>query len=274
MPVRRKSPRPLSRTEIRKLFGRFQKTRDAATRDALILAHANLAVYLAGKFADRGEALEDLIQVAHIGLIHAVDRYDPSRGIEFSTFATPTIVGEIRRHFRDKLWSIHVPRRLRELNRVLMRSVDTLSQRLGRSPTIAELAEEAGVPFDLVLESLEAGRAYSSVSLDAEGMGEEDKTGALLDALGHEDANLEQVEERATLEWALGKLPDRERAVVTLRYTERLSQSQIAQRLGVSQMHISRLQRSALDRLRALFAGGAGGPSPPPPPDGEPGDRA
>jgi RNA polymerase sigma-B factor len=271
MPARRRSRRPLSRTEIRKLFERLRKTGDPSAREALILGCQNLAIYLAGKFAARGEPIEDLIQVAQIGLINAVDRYDLSRGVEFSTFATPTIVGEIRRHFRDKLWSIHVPRRLRELNRVLMRFVDTLSQRLGRSPTIEELAEETGAPFDVVLEALEAVRAYAPASLEAEAMGEEDgRAGALLESLGREDANLERLEERVTLEWALGKLPDREQEVVTLRYSSRLSQSQIARRLGVSQMHVSRLQRSALDRLRGLIAGASGKAAPPSGPDGEP----
>jgi RNA polymerase sigma-B factor len=268
-PVRRTRRRPISRTEIRKLFAHFQKTRDRSTRDALILAHENLAVYLAAKFADRGEPLEDLVQVARIGVINAVDRYDPSRGVEFSTFATPTIVGEIRRHFRDKLWSIHVPRRLRELNRALMRSVETLSQRFGRSPTIEELAEESGAPFDVVLEALEAGRAYTPVSLDAETGEEEGRTGVLLEALGGEDPHLAHLEERVTLEWALAKLPDRERELVTLRYTERLSQSQIARRLRVSQMHVSRLQRSALARLRHLIASASETPPPPPAADGE-----
>lgn len=260
MPVRRTGRRPASRTEIRKLFERFRQTGDPAARDALILAHQRLAVYLASKFADRGEPLEDLIQVAQIGLINAVDRYDLSRGLEFSTFATPTIVGEIRRHFRDKLWSVHVPRRLREVNRVLMRSVETLSQRLGRSPTIAEMAEETGVPFDVVLEALDAGHAYAPISLDADGADEEDgRTGALLESLGREDAALEQLEDRTTLEWALRNLPDREREIVTLRYSTQLSQGEIARRLGVSQMHVSRLQRVALDRLRALITGTSSG---------------
>lgn len=275
MRPRRQGRRPLSRTEIRKHFERLRQTGDPSAREALIIGCQNLAIYLAGKFADRGEPLEDLIQVAHIGLINAVDRYDLSRGLEFSTFATPTIVGEIRRHFRDKLWSIHVPRRLRELNRVLMRSVDTLSQRLGRSPRIEELAEEAGAPFDVVLEALEAGRAYAPASLEAEALGEEDgRPGALLESLGREDANLERLEDRATLEWALEKLPDREREVVTLRYSKRFSQSQIARQLGVSQMHVSRLQRSALERLRGLVADVPEKPAPPSRPDGESRDGA
>ncbi len=259
MAVRRRGRRPLSRTEVRRLFERLRQIGDPSARDALILGHHNLAAYLAGKFVARGESLEDLVQVAQIGLINAVDRYDSGRGIEFSTFATPTIVGEIRRHFRDKMWSIHVPRRLRELNRVLMRSVETLSQRLGRSPTIAELAKAAGAPFDLVLEALEAGRAYAPASLDAEGA-EEDagRTGTLLEALGREDATIERLEDRVTLDWALRKLPDREREVVSLRFSKRLSQSQIARRLGVSQMQVSRLLRAALEGLRALIAGDPG----------------
>ncbi len=255
MPARRRKSRPVSRAELRKLFERYHETKDPTTREALILAHRGLASYLAVKFADRGEPLEDLVQVAQIGLINAVDRYDPSRGIEFSTFATPTIVGEIRRHFRDKLWSVHVPRRLRELNRALMQSVDTLSQRLGHSPTITELAEETGVPFDVVLEALEAGRAYTPASLDAERSEEEDgRAGALAEALGREDPHIERLEDRTTIEWALGRLSDREREIVMLRFSKQLPQSEIARRLGVSQMHVSRLQRAAIDRLRALMA--------------------
>lgn len=271
MPARRRKSRPYSRAEIRQLFERFQQTKDPATRETLILAHRGLASFLASKFTDRGEPPEDLFQVAQVGLINAVDRYDPSRGIEFSTFATPTIVGEIRRHFRDKLWSVHVPRRLRELNRALMQSVDVLSQRLGRSPTINELAEESGVPFDVVLEALEAGRAYTPASLDAERGEEEDgrAAGALAQALGHEDPEIERVEDRTTIEWALGRLSVREREIVMLRFSEQLSQSEIARRLGVSQMHVSRLQRSAVERLRAMMRGDR--PSPPAEdPGGEP----
>jgi len=271
MPVRRRGRRPVSRTEVKKLFERLRQTGDPSARDALILAHQNLAIYLAGKFADRGEPLEDLVQVAQIGLINAVDRYDLSRGLEFSTFATPTIVGEIRRHFRDKMWSVHVPRRLRELNRVLMRSVETLSQHLSRSPTIAELAEDTGMAFDVVLEALEAGRAYAPTSLDAQSAEEdESRSGGLLESLGREDTALEHLEDRATLEWALSKLPDREREIITFRYSKQLSQGEIARRLGVSQMHVSRLQRSALDRLRILILGTPADPQPSAGPDGQP----
>ena len=262
MAVRRRHRRPLSRTEIRSHFERLRRDNDPAAREALILAHESLAVYLAGKFSDRGEPLEDLVQVAQIGLINAVDRYDPARGIEFATFATPTIVGEIRRHFRDKLSSIRIPRGLREVNQTLMRSVDMLSQRLGRSPTIQELVDETGIPFDAVLEALEAGRAYTPASLDADGAEEDgDRTATLLESLGREDEAFQRLEDRATLAWAIGRLPPREREIVSLRFFERLSQGQIAAILRVSQMHVSRLQRTALERLRAFIATGSGDPS-------------
>jgi RNA polymerase sigma-B factor len=242
---------------VRALFKRLHKTGDRSAREALIFSHENLAVFLARKFGDRGEPLEDIIQVAQIGLIKAIDRYDPGRGIEFTTYATPTVVGEIKRYFRDKMWSIRVPRRLRELNYALMRSIETLSQTLGRSPTIAELAEETGTPFDVVLEALEAGRAYTPASLDAEPEEESERSVALVESIGAEDAALERLEDRASLEWALGRLSDRHKKIVQLRFYERLSQVEIARRLGISQMHVSRLLREALGRLRALIPGPA-----------------
>lgn len=256
MTARPRARRPLPRAEVRALFKRFRRTGDASAREALILAHESLAIYLARKFGDRGEPLEDLIQVAQIGLIKAIDRYDPSRGIEFTTYVTPTIVGEIKRYFRDKLWSIRVPRRLREVNYALMRCVDELSQRLGRSPTITELAEEAGVPFEVAIEAMEAGRAYVPASLDAEAVEEGgDRSVPLGEMVGGEDEAIEQLEDRATLEWALERLPDRHREIVRLRFFNRLSQAQIARRFGISQMHVSRLQREGLGQLRALITG-------------------
>jgi RNA polymerase sigma-B factor len=253
MPARRL----LSKTETRELFHRLRQTQDGAAREALILAHQRLAIYLARKFADRGEPLDDIIQVARIGLIKAVDRYDPARGIEFTTYATPTILGEIKRYFRDKLWPLHVPRRLRELNFALMRSVENLSQRLGRSPTISELAEESGVPFDAVIEALEAGKAYSPISFEGEGTEETDQERAtsLVELVGEEDATIERWEERDALEYALRRLPARLREIVELRFYEHLSQAEIGRRLGISQMHVSRKLREALGRLRALIGG-------------------
>lgn len=247
--------RLLDKTEQRELFRRLRETGDPSARETLILAHERLAVYLAKKFADRGERLEDIIQVAQVGLIKAIDRYDSTRGIEFTTYATPTIIGEIKRHFRDKLWPLHVPRRLRELNYSLMRSVEELSQRLGRSPTITELAENAGVPVDVVLEALEAGRAYSPASLEAESSEESNSDWAtpLVDMVGERDVALDQIEDHASLEWAMGKLPKQLTEIVRLRFYEQRSQAEIAARLGTSQMHVSRKLREALTCLRTLI---------------------
>ncbi len=245
-----------SKQRVHELFQQLQRAGDPAAREALILAHERLAVYLAKKFADRGEALEDIIQVAQIGLIKAIDRYDPSRGIEFTTYATPTIVGEIKRHFRDKLWPLHVPRRLRELNYALMRSVEVLSQRRGRSPTIEELAEEAGAPFDVVLEALEAGRAYAPASLEAETAddGTNDRVTSLAELIGDRDPTLGQLEDHEALEWAMRKLPRPLQEIVRLRFFTHLSQTEIAEKLGISQMHVSRKLRESLGRLKSLMA--------------------
>jgi RNA polymerase sigma-B factor len=241
---------------LRELFVKFAETHDPAIREELILSYSSLAAYLARKFANRGEPIEDLTQVAHIGLLKAVDRFDPTRGIEFTTYATVTIVGEVKRHFRDKFWTVRVPRRLRELNNSLMKSVESLSQRLGRSPTIPEIAEETGVPFEEVVEAFELGRAYNPASLDAElAEGDEDHGTSLMDYLGEDDQELIRLEDRHTLEDALRSLPERQHEILRLRYYEGMSQADIARRLGISQMHVSRIQREALKRLRELIEG-------------------
>lgn len=237
------------------LFLKYRRRRDPAVREQLVLAHAGLATYMARKFANRGEPLEDIVQVAQIGLLKAVDRYDPARGVEFSTYAGATIVGEIKRHFRDKFWSVHVPHRLRDLNNTLMRTADRLTQLLGRSPTIAEIASETGVSFEDTVEALEVGRAYSVASLDADvGDSDDDQSLSLLDTLGTEDRELVHLENRQTLEGLLQRIPEREQAVLRQRYYEGVSQAEIARRLGISQMHVSRIQRDALRRLRQLIA--------------------
>ncbi len=239
---------------VSRLFRKYQRSRDPALREQLVLAHSGLAKYLARKFAGRNEPLEDLVQVAHIGLLQAVDRFDPTRGVKFTTYATATIVGEIKRHFRDKSWSVHVPRRLREVNNALMKAVDRLSAGLGRSPTIAEIAEHVGVSFEEAVEALEVGHAYNPVSLDAEqSTGADEDAPALVDAIGDEDPELGRLETRFTLEAALTALPERERTILRLRYAEERSQAEIARQLGISQMHVSRIQRIALNRLRAMI---------------------
>ena len=239
---------PTRREELTEQFAAYAETRDNSLRDQLVGAHLGLAEYLARRFANRGEPLDDLVQVASLGLIKAVDRFDPSRGVAFSTYATHTIVGELKRHFRDKGWAVRAPRRMQELYLSLGKVVAALGQELGRAPTIAELAAEVQVSEEEVLEALEAGQAYRSTSLDAP-TGTED--GETLGArLGGEDASLEEAESRATLSPLLGQLGRRERLILHLRFFEGLTQSEIANRLGISQMHVSRLLARSVSRLR------------------------
>lgn len=219
-------------------------------RDELVEMHLPLVEYLARRFRNRGEPLDDLIQVATIGLIKSVDRFDLGRGVEFSTYATPTIVGEIKRHFRDKGWAIRVPRRLQELKLALTKATSELSQRLGRSPTVAELAGHLGMSEEEVLEGLESANAYSAVSLDAPDGGDEDAP-AVADTLGAEDESLEGVEYRESLKPLLDQLPPREKRILLLRFFGNMTQSQIAADLGISQMHVSRLLARTLTQLRA-----------------------
>jgi RNA polymerase sigma-B factor len=239
---------PSRREELREQFIAFARQRDSSLRDDLVAAHLGLAEYLARRFANRGEPLDDLVQVASLGLIKAVDRFDPERGVEFSTYATHTIVGELKRHFRDKGWAIRAPRRMQELYLQLGKVVGTLSQELGHSPTIAELAAEVEVSEEEVLEALEAGQAYRSASLDAPVGNEEGET--LGAHLGEEDVSLADVESRATLSPLLAQLPPRERLILHLRFFEGLTQSEIATRLNISQMHVSRLLARSVSELR------------------------
>jgi RNA polymerase sigma-B factor len=239
---------PNRRDELREQFIAYAQHRNGTLRDELVGAHLGLAEYLARRFANRGEPLEDLVQVASLGLIKAVDRFDPERGVEFSTYATHTIVGELKRHFRDKGWAIRAPRRMQELYLQLGKVVGTLSQELGHSPTIAELAAEVEVSEEEVLEALEAGQAYRSASLDAPVGNEEGET--LGAHLGEEDVSLADVDSRATLSPLLAQLPQRERLILHLRFFEGLTQSEIATRLNISQMHVSRLLARSVSELR------------------------
>ncbi len=239
---------PTRREELSEQFVAYAETRDNALRDQLVGAHLGLAEYLARRFANRGEPLDDLVQVASLGLIKAVDRFDPAREVAFSTYATHTIVGELKRHFRDKGWAVRAPRRMQELYLSLGKVVASLGQELGRSPTIAELAAEVQVSEEEVLEALEAGQAYRSTSLDAPAGTEEGET--LGARLGGEDASLEDAESRATLSPLLDQLGQRERLILHLRFFEGLTQSEIATRLGISQMHVSRLLARSVAQLR------------------------
>ncbi len=221
----------------------------ARLRDQLVEIHLPLVEYLARRFRNRGEPLDDLVQVATIGLIKSVDRFDLERGVEFSTYATPTIVGEIKRHFRDKGWAIRVPRRLQELKLSLTKATSDLSQKNGRAPTVAELAGYLGLTEEEILEGLESANAYSAVSLDAPDGGDDDSP-AVADSLGMIDEALEGVEYRESLKPLLDKLPAREKRILMLRFFGGMTQSQIASDLGISQMHVSRLLARTLAQLR------------------------
>ena len=218
-------------------------------RDELVEMHLPLVEYLARRFRNRGEPLDDLIQVATIGLIKSVDRFDLDRGVEFSTYATPTIVGEIKRHFRDKGWAIRVPRRLQELKLLLTKATGELSQKNGRSPTVAELAAHLEMSEEEVLEGLESANAYSAVSLDAPD-GTDDDSPSVSESLGIQDDALEGVEYRESLKPLLERLPTREKKILLLRFFGNMTQSQIAAELGISQMHVSRLLARTLAQLR------------------------
>jgi RNA polymerase sigma-B factor len=223
-----------------------------SARDELVTMHLPLVEHLARRFRDRGEPHDDLVQVGTIGLIKAVDRFDPDRGVEFSTYATPTIVGEIKRHFRDRGWSIRVPRRLQELRQQISIATAELSQKSGRSPTVAELAEALSISEEEVLEGLESAQAYSTLSIDSSsGGGDDDSTTAsLTDTLGAEDEALAGVEYRESLKPLLAALSERERQIILMRFFKNMTQAQIAEEIGVSQMHVSRILAKSLAQLR------------------------
>ena len=224
------------------------ETEASGLRDQLIELHLPLAEYLARRFGNRGEPHEDLVQVATIGLIKAIDRFDLERGVAFSTYATPTIVGEIKRHFRDRGWTIRVPRRLQEIQGVINQALSDLGQELGRSPTVAELAERAGMSEEEILEGLESANAYSPLSLDAPDPSGE--VGAVIEQLGDYDDALDAVVDRETVKPLLDKLDARSKRILLLRFFRNMTQSQIASELGISQMHVSRLLSRTLAELR------------------------
>jgi RNA polymerase sigma-B factor len=227
-------------------------------RDQLVELHMPLVVYLARRFSGRNEPMNDLVQVGAIGLIKAIDRFDPERKLEFSTYATPTILGEIKRHFRDTGWLIHVPRRAQEMQTTLNAARADLSQELGRAPTVAELAERIDAEEDTVLEALDAARAYSGVPLDV--LAAPGETVPEHPILGTLEQGFEQVEQRALLREAISKLPESEREILLLRFVANKTQTEIASMVGVSQMQVSRLVARGLKKLRASL----GAPEPDP----------
>ena len=237
------------------LLRRYHEQGDLAARKQLIERYMSLVRSLARRYSYRGEQLEDLVQIGAIGLIKAIDRFDVNRGVELTTYATPNIIGEIKRNFRDRGWSVRVPRGLQELNIQLSRLIEELTVQHARSPTIAELAKSAGVSEEEVLEALESGRAYSALSLSAGSAGH-DEDGELdpLESLGTEEHQYEVSEDRAVLAPGFRVLDERERKILHLRFFEGLTQSQIAQQVGISQMHVSRLIRRSLEKIRAEIA--------------------
>lgn len=218
-------------------------------RDDLVHLHLSLVEHCARRFRNRGEPFEDLVQVGTIGLIKAVDRFETDRGVEFSTYATPTVIGEIKRHFRDKGWAIRVPRRLQELRMQIGGATAELTQKLGRSPTPRELAEVIGCSVEEIMEGIESSHAYATLSLDATD-DSDDGPPSMLATLGVEDANIEHVEVRESIKPLLEGLGEREKRILLLRFFKNMTQSQIAEEIGVSQMHVSRLLTRTLTQLR------------------------
>jgi RNA polymerase sigma-B factor len=237
----------------RNLLRRYHEDGDLAAREQLIERYMSLVRSLARRYASRGEQLDDLVQIGAIGLIKAIDRFDLERGVELTTYATPNIIGEIKRHFRDHGWAVRVPRGLQELSIQLLRIVDRLTAELGRSPTIAELAEATGASDEDVLEAFETSRAYSPLSLSVGSGGDDDELDPL-ESIGSDDHEYEVSEDRAVLEPGMRVLNERERTILRLRFYEGLTQSQIAQQVGISQMHVSRLIRRALEKVRTEIA--------------------
>ena len=218
-----------------------------AEREDMITANLGLAHQLARRFLHRGEELDDLVQVASVALVKSVDRFDPSRGVDFAAFATRTIIGELKRHFRDKGWAVRASRRVQELYLELGHTTSTLVQQLGRSPTVAELATAIGTSEEAILEAMEAGQGYRATSLDAP----DEENAALSARLGDDDPTYDAVEDRALLGPAMARLPEREQSILRMRFVDGLTQSEIALEIGVSQMHVSRLLAASLAELRS-----------------------
>jgi RNA polymerase sigma-B factor len=251
---RRTTPRPGFTEDIGALHREYLRTRDPALARELVDAHSGLAHRLAARFANRGEAPDDLTQVALLGLVKAIDGFDPERGLRFSTYATPTILGELKRHFRDRGWAVRLPRRVHDLYLNVQHAIDDLSQELWRSPTLEEIAERVDGSVDDVIEAIEAGGLRRSASIDAR-LGPDDER-SLSSSLGQDDPELAGIEHTLTLAAVVRRLPEVEQEIVRLRFVEGLTQMEIAQRVGRSQMQISRLLARSLERLRGWVTEG------------------
>ena len=232
------------------LFRRYKENGDRDAREKLVMSHMNLVRFLANKFKNRGEPMDDLVQVGYLGLLKAIDRFDPSRGLEFTTYATPTILGEIKRHFRDKGWSVRVPRRLQELSAKVNQATDALTTELQRAPKIEEIAEYLGASVDEVLEAMESSSAYSSVPLEGSSNADADDAPSVIDRYATEDNALTFTDDRLVIEDALKSFSPREREVIELRFLQGMTQIEIAERLGISQVQVSRLLRRTLKKIQ------------------------
>lgn len=237
------------KARTRELFRLYKQEGDEDARSELVMSHLNLVRFLASKFKNRGEPLDDLIQVGTIGLIKAIDRFDPDRGLEFTTYATPTVLGEIKRHFRDKGWSVRVPRRLQELSAKVNQATDELTKELQRSPSTEEVAAKLGVSVDEVLEAMESSSAYTSVPLEGGGS-DEDETPAIIDHYASVDEDLTSADDRMVIEDTIRDFSPREQEVIRMRFNDGLTQIEIAKRLGISQVQVSRLLRRTLKKLQ------------------------
>ena len=246
----------IPRDELRRLHREYRATDDPEKRDRirerLVEGYRSLVYFLARKFMNRGEPLEDIVQVGFLGLIKAIERFEPDLGNEFTTFATPTVTGEIKRYFRDKGWAIRFPRRLQELYQQVVRMNEDLKKELGRTPRVAEIAERLKVSEEEVLEAMEMSPAHAPMSLNATIGSDGDEGRSLFESIGNPDPNLDRVEMRDVLRRAMEHLTPRERSIMAMRFYDEMSQSEIAKKLGISQMHVSRLQRAALEHLREV----------------------
>jgi RNA polymerase sigma-B factor len=239
--------------DVDETFRAYRQSGDARLRDELVMGHHWVAAHVARRFADRGEPMDDLLQVARLGLVKAVERFDPDQGTPFVGFAMPTVLGEVRRHFRDATWAVRVPRRAKELSLQIGKVTAALSQELGRAPRIGEMAERMHVSEDAVLEAIEAASAYRTSSLVVPSDDGTDSTAGEGWRLRDEDDDLTSAPDRVSLEAALATLPERERKIVYLRFYEGLTQGEIAEQVGTSQVHVSRLLRTSLDRLHRIL---------------------
>ncbi len=241
---------------VHALLREYRRTHDLTIRDRLVVIHERMVRYLASRFgAGNGTSADDLVQVGYVGLIAAIERFDPEKGVNFVTFAVPTITGEIKRYFRDQTWGLKAPRRLRELGLSLRKTRERLEQQLGRPPTVEEMAKAAGVTEERLLMAMDLDRVYQPASLDAQLHDENgDEKAAIWDAIGFQDPELVAIDERESVRHALSRLDARQRSIIHHRFFEEASQADVALRLGISQMHVSRLERQALSKLKAMLA--------------------